>query len=185
MTVIVALAQLAAAAPLMAAFGVTASTFVAANYSSQISLGAIVISAAVGVMTLIALLFGVRYRENNKLLTIERTAQEERGNRLQSELDEHRAAHEEYRERKHAVITDLSARCASLQAELELESAKHDYTALSAQIAGLTNELAGRTDLFAQLIKAQRQTTDVLAKVAAALDIALDKANGGDTHATQ
>jgi hypothetical protein len=157
--------KLAAAAPFVTAWGAAAFSFVVAvNYTSTVNLGAIIITISVGMMTLVGLLFGVRYRENNKLLMSERNAQEERGNRLQAELNDHRANHEEYREKKHAIINELNGRRLALQAELELERSKHDYTQVVTQVAQLTQQ--------------QQQTTDVLAKLVTTVDILVDKAKG-------
>lgn len=133
--------------------------FAAASFSNQISLGAVLVSAALGLVGLVTVAFGVRYREANKVLDAEHDAQRDRGDRLEREVQECRndlsilqTEFDRYREQKHEERASLLGELATLRVELEAEKAKHDYTVVLKEIRAMQEELAGRTPLFQQMI---------------------------------
>lgn len=156
-----------------------------ASYTNTVSLGALIIAAVVSFATLVGVIYGVRYRTLAKTLEQERDAEHARGNRIDRDLGELKAMHQEqlakheaYRDEKHRAVNELSTQVKKCQSELEMERQKHDYSHLVASVASLNQELQTRTPLFDQLIQGQRETTEALGKIVTALDALLLRTNG-------
>lgn len=173
--------KLAAIKPGFTAATATLAAIVAdgVSFSGTITLGAALIAVAVGIGTLVSIVYGVRYKQAANILAVERTAQEEKADRLEEELGSCRIEHEAYREAKHLVITDLRTQLLSKEAELELEAQKHDYTQVVAQMKEMHDELTARTELFNTLIAGQKKSQEVLDKLLATVSGLLDRVERG------
>ena len=143
-------------APLAAAAAAVSSFAAEISLTGTITLGAIIVSVAVAVGTVIAMLFGIRYRESLKVAEKEAEIYERKAERLEADLADCVNEYEAYKERKHAEANEMAARLGTLETELNAERAKHD---ISKAIALLN----ARTPLFEQILERQNETQAAIA----------------------